>query len=436
MYQKRLQNFIGMIFILALIGCGAPKTPLEAPKSTRVVTAQVATITVRPHPTVTPIQISNFEECVAFGNPIEKTYPRQCSNNGSVFEQTLDRGVILGKAYKHAGSFAPSITLTSDNGYLITGGVDESDVFKLNALGKKVWEYNIGQEFTKQFSFENAIFGCLIARETSNGGYVIMVMGIKDGGCCGGGGWFSGTEKFFIIELDRNGKWVSAKALASRAGKSAYLNSKGNPIWLTSVGMSTVPPRKAIETLDGGYAMTGLSYQLSTDTSSIHLVKTDQNGSFVWEKNLCQDKSIKQAWEKEIVCSGSNAGDIIQANDGGYVITGARIGETWLIKTNPDGNIEWFRSYPQDNRNEGWSLLQLYDGGYLIAGYQLIDKHHTNGMLIKTDSAGVLQWARVFGGDISSRFTTMKQGSNNEIILLGWIENDFWLLGIDLSSLE
>jgi hypothetical protein len=430
-YQKRLQNFIGVIFILVLIGCSAPKTTSEAPTAT-----QVATITARPNPTVTPIRISNFKECVASGNPIEKTYPHQCSNNGNVFEQTLERGAILGKAYKHSGSFAPSMTVTSDNGYLILGGVDESDVFKLSALGKKEWEYNIGPEFTKQFSFKNAIFGCLTARETSNGGYVIMVMGIKEGGCCGGGGWFFGTEKFFTIELDRDGKWVSAKALTSKAGKVAYLNSRANPIWLTSVGMSTVPPRKVIETLDGGYAIAGLRYQSSTDTSSIHLVKTDPNGSFVWEKNLCQDKSIKQAWEKEIVCSGSDARDTIQADDGGYVITGARIGETWLIKTNPDGNIEWFRSYPQDARNEGWSLIQLHDGGYLIAGYQLIDKHHSNGMLIKTDSSGMLQWARVFGGDLSSRFTTMKQGFNNEIILLGWIENDVWLLGIDLSSLD
>jgi hypothetical protein len=246
--------------------------------------------------------------------------------------------------------------------------------------------------------------------------------------------------RFFTIKLDRDGKWVSVEAIAEKAGKVFYLDSDGKPVWLTSLGIEIGMQRKVVETLDGGYAMAGPLPQDSSG-SNIHIVKTDANGAFVWEKNLCRDKNIQQTWEKEIVCSYNYVNGVIQSQDGGYVMTGGLGMETWLIKMDTNGNLEWIQSFLEESPNTGNALMQLPDGGYLIAGSQLIDEQR-DGMLIKTDSAGNLQWSRTFGGDQEDWFRMMKQSPNSEIIIMGWTESfgegshNTWLLGIDPITFE
>jgi hypothetical protein len=38
---------------------------------------------------VQPNQITNFEECVAAGNPVMESYPRQCRADGQTFVEEL-----------------------------------------------------------------------------------------------------------------------------------------------------------------------------------------------------------------------------------------------------------------------------------------------------------------------------------------------------------
>jgi len=40
------------------------------------------------------IKITNFEECIAAGNPIMESYPRQCRANDITFVEEIDNGII------------------------------------------------------------------------------------------------------------------------------------------------------------------------------------------------------------------------------------------------------------------------------------------------------------------------------------------------------
>lgn len=428
-YQKLLQQVIGAILVITVIGCIAPSTPLESP--TPMQPMRVPTVIINPTPTL--FQISSFEECVELGNSIQSTYPRQCiSDSGEIFKEVLPEGVIFSKIYGEKGHYEDAffITSTINGGYLITGAANgyQCLIRKLDASGETEWEYALGLELREEFQFPNGMFSCWSARQTSDGSYVIIGTGRTEFGLIG---------KFFIIKLDRDGKWGSAEIIVEREGKIAHLDKEGSVIWLNSFDMGG----EVIETSDGGYAIAGRFSSGSPD-SSTHIIKTNANGAFVWEKNLCLDKNVQQAWEKETVCSYNNLWDAIQSQDGGYVMTGGFGNGAWLVKTDSNGNVEWIQSYMQESWNAGHALIQLPDGGYLIAGAQLIDQKYQDGTLIKTDSAGNLQWSRTFGGDKHDRFLLMEQGSNNEIIVIGSTESfgegasHIWLLGFDITNLK
>ncbi|GAG88340.1 unnamed protein product, partial [marine sediment metagenome] len=97
-----------------------------------------------------------------------------------------------------------------------------------------------------------------------------------------------------------------------------------------------------------------------------------------------------------------------QTTDGGYIMTGyGGIGpggniapNIYLIKTDTNGNQEWFNTY--DN-NISWdmafSVQQTTDQGYIVAGLISFSPFNSTDIyLIKTDSLGDTLWTRMYGG--------------------------------------
>ena len=60
----------------------------------------------------------------------------------------------------------------------------------------------------------------------------------------------------------------------------------------------------------------------------------------------------------------------------------------------------WTKAYGYDTNEEGYSVLQTDDGGYVITGYTY---YNTLGgkdvYIIKTDEFGFEQWSKKYGGD-------------------------------------
>lgn len=413
-------------FIVALVGCTPPTTPVNLTTPIPLsISTKVSTVT--PNPTPTVVQITNFEECIASGALIRDTFPREClSNKGEIFQEGLIFNKTYGTANYDTGRF---ITSTVDGGYLITGDTNGCWVLKLDAFGEKEWESTFSQELNQEFELPNTGFVCWLAKQTPDGGYTIMGVGNDSFS----GGMMKQTP--FIITLDHVGKRLSGQVIVEKAGKIPYLGQDGNLIWLTSLGLK----RKVFETIDGGYIIVG-HFDQSLPDSNMHMVKTDQSGSYEWDKNLCLDKNISQTWEEEIVCSYDYVVDVIQLQDGSFVMTGAHKG-AWLLKTDPDGNIEWIHSY-RGEINSGQAVLQMPDNGFLIAGYKVVDQKQIDGTLVNTDHEGNLRWVRTIGGEKTDWFTALVQAANDEIIIMGWTESfgkgssDIWLLAIESRILE
>ena len=60
---------------------------------------------------------------------------------------------------------------------------------------------------------------------------------------------------------------------------------------------------------------------------------------------------------------------VLQTSDGGYAIAGQSAGGFWLIKTDDAGNVQWNRTYKEQEVSMAYSIIQTIDGGYALAGY-------------------------------------------------------------------
>ncbi len=104
--------------------------------------------------------------------------------------------------------------------------------------------------------------------------------------------------------------------------------------------------------------------------------------------------------------TGYNYGEkVIQTADTGYIILGNKTGfvgnsDVYLLKTNYCGNIKWDKAYGGPEVDWAEDIVRTNDKGYAITGYMTIPAANNNYdvMLIKTDSLGVMQWMKHYGG--------------------------------------
>ncbi len=159
-----------------------------------------------------------------------------------------------------------------------------------------------------------------------------------------------------------------------------------------------------VQTSDGGYALAGFTYSSGNGDSNALLVKTDEYGNMEWNKTIGGQDNY-------------SAASLIQASDGGFAFVGTNssyhegyvpIGtipegawsSVWLVKTDEYGNIEWNRTFePETGFHYGSSLVQTSDGGYALAGHSIsFQEEDSDLLLIKTDSYGIMQWSKSYGG--------------------------------------
>ncbi len=153
------------------------------------------------------------------------------------------------------------------------------------------------------------------------------------------------------------------------------LDSNGNIEWQNPLGGSVDDYGREIkQTADGGYIMIGFTYSNNGDVSGNHgeadywVVKLDASGAIQWEKTLGG--------------TSTDEGDSIQQTaDGGYIATGHSFSsdgdvtsgnqglrDYWVVKLDSNGTIEWENSMGGSATDYGWHIIQTTDGGYIVAG--------------------------------------------------------------------
>ena len=149
------------------------------------------------------------------------------------------------------------------------------------------------------------------------------------------------------------------------------------------------------ETRDGGFIVTGSTKSFSMGEELLWLVKTDGNGNLSWDKTFggFVSSSGDGGWSVDETDDG---GYIIT----GYTQSlGSGRKDLWLLKTDGQGSKIWDKTFGGREDDVGMSVLQSRDGGYIVAGRTAsFGKGGDDIWLLKTDSLGEEQWNETFGG--------------------------------------
>ena len=180
-----------------------------------------------------------------------------------------------------------------------------------------------------------------------------------------------------------------------------------------------------IQTSDGGYAIAGETESFGSGNYDVYVVKLDANGNLQWTKTIGGKN-----WDE--------GRSLIQTSDGGYVIAGTTKsfgggwGDVYVVKLDAKGNLQWTKTIGGKNLEEGSSLIQTSDGGYAIAGsYGIVDDNEEVDIelinfdvyVVKLNAKGNLQWTKTIGGTASEAGYSLIQTSDGGYAITGYTKS-------------
>ena len=188
----------------------------------------------------------------------------------------------------------------------------------------------------------------------------------------------------------------------------------GHVVWVRTYGDTSDDGARSVEqTSDGGFVMTGCTESLGAGQGDVYLVRTNAKGDTMWTRTFGGARrdegfSVRQTTDKGFVIAG-----LTQS-------FGAGEDDVYLIKTNARGDTLWTRTFGGNDDDFGYAVSQTTDGGYIIAG--LNESFGAGGedfYLIRTTAGGDTLWTRMYGGPSSDEAHTVQQTPDGGFVVAG-----------------
>lgn len=209
-------------------------------------------------------------------------------------------------------------------------------------------------------------------------------------------------------------------------------------IWQRYLGGTGFDTGKEIRICEGGalliagdtFSKNGLGVQNHGLSGDIFIRKFSTQGTIFWQRTL-GGLGIEEL------------ADLEATPDGGWVLLGTTDSEEgdpglgkglmdmWLVKLDANGAMEWNKRYGGSGNDQGFSILPLANGDYLIGGASGSRNgdmetcfHHggVDGWVALLDSKGEIKWSRLLGGSQYDKVVRLHQNAN-----------EYWVIAVSSS---
>jgi hypothetical protein len=171
--------------------------------------------------------------------------------------------------------------------------------------------------------------------------------------------------------------------------------------------------KEVLPTSDGGYLIAAMTRTTIAGDSDLFIVKTNSMGDIMWTKQY-----------------GGNMPEypngMLALDDGGFFILGytrsygAGHNDSWLVKINASGDMEWSKTFGGPGDDEAKEIIKASDGNYVFVGRtNYSGGNNYDGLLTKIDASGNEMWTKYYGGSNYENTRCVKQCSDGGFILIG-----------------
>ncbi len=330
----------------------------------------------------------------SFGAGLNDIYVVKLDMSGALHWTTTVGGSIIDEAY--------SIIQTADGGYAVAAttlsfgtGRNDMYVLRLDANGTLKWSRTIGGSMAER---------ALSITRTTDGG--LAVAGATDS-------FGAGSGDMYIVKLDSSGVLQWSRTLGA---------------------VSADIPLSIIQTADGGYALAGYTFSFGAGQNDVYIVKLDSSGTLQWNRTV----------------GGTNydyGQSIIQTADGGYAVAGytqsfgAGNYDTYIVKLDSSGTLQWNRTIGGTNVDYAYSVIQTAGGGFAVVGStRSFGAGNDDVYIVKLDATGTLQWSKTFGGIAEDAARSIVQTADGGFVVAGYTRSfgagnaDVYILKLDSSG--
>jgi len=343
----------------------------------------------------------------------ERSFGGSGGDGISEIEQTTDSGYIM------VGS------TTSNDGDLLTlqaqgnSGYPDIWVVKLNDTGGIQW-----QQIWNNGSGEQGYS----VQQTRDGGYAVLGTIYSDG---------DSVHGFYDYGLMK-------------------LNDTGGIEWKNVYGGHNCENAASVrQTSDGGFIVAGASNShdgdvtVPTDNYDYWVLKLDSLGAIQWQKAL-------GTGDDEGDCFNSKIAQIRQCHDSGYILSGYTSNDCYVAKTDDTGALQWQKVLGSTQIDRATSIEPTADGGYIMAAYASdsggdVQGNYHDGYdywVVKFNSLGLIESSQCLGGAQLDKAYSVQQVNDGSYIVAGSAgsqdgdvtgnhgDQDFWIVKLDKHLLS
>ena len=341
-----------------------------------------------------------------------------------VVKTDIDGQILWSKTYGGSDNEqASSIQNTSDGGFIISASTRSDDgdinsanqgfndlwILKLSGSGDILWENTYG------FAGNDQAYHVI---PTQNGGYLLSgVLDVTASGGAGNAGRSAGNHAggdYWVIYTDGAGELVWSRYFGGTFTDTAY---------------------EAVETDNGDFIIIGSSDSTDVDiidnkgAYDFWIIRINKSGDFVWRKNFGGSEiDLPYAITKTSDGNFIVAGDTRSNDQNVSNLYGNA--DVWLVKFDENGSIIWEKNYGGTQFESARDIVNLSNGSYAVVASSRSNDENLNanygvndGWLFIINEEGILQFQKNLGGSLLDFAQGVIGSTDGTIIVVGNTES-------------